>query len=247
MSADDAAAKASSPGVRNGVEAEIAAPDYANHRQRLRRRFLDSDPESFADYELMELLLFFSIERVDVKPLAKRLLHDFASLGAVLAADEAQLLAYGRVNERTVALFKAIREAARRLAREEIVDRPVISSWSRLIEYCRIALADEPVERFRVLYLNRKNMLIADELQQRGTIDHTPVYPREVIKRALDLGASALIMVHNHPSGDPTPSQADIAMTREVRDAGERLGISLHDHIVVGKQGTTSFKQMGLI
>lgn len=247
MAADDAGETALPPVAHGGAEAAIAAPLHANHRQRLRRRFLDGDAERFPDYELMELLLFFSIERVDVKPLAKRLLRDFSSLGAVLAAEEKQLLAYDRVNERTVALFKAIREAARRLAREEFVNRPVISSWSRLVDYCRIGLADEPTERFRVLYLNRKNILIVDELQQRGTIDHTPVYPREVIKRALDLGATGLIMVHNHPSGDPTPSQADIAMTREVRDAGEKLGISLYDHIVVGKQGTTSFKQLGLI
>jgi DNA repair protein RadC len=222
-------------------------PHYKSHRQRLRQRFLKSDPESFDDYELLELLLFHSIERVDVKPLAKQLLRDFKSFGGVLAADEEQLTRYPRINERTAAHFKAVREAARRVLRAEIADRPVISSWTQLIDYCRASMADERTERFRILYLDRKNKLIADEIQQRGTVDHTPVYPREVIKRALEVGATALILVHNHPSGDPTPSRADIEMTHEVRDAADKLGIAVYDHVIVGKGTTSSFKALGLL
>jgi DNA repair protein RadC len=222
-------------------------PHYKSHRERLRQRFLKSDPESFPDYELLELLLFHSIDRVDVKPLAKQLLGDFKSFGGVLAASEERLTRYTRINERTTAHFKAVREAARRLLRAEIADRPVISSWTQLIDYCRASMADEQTERFRILYLNRKNMLITDEIQQRGTVDHTPVYPREVIKRALELGATALILVHNHPSGDPTPSRADIEMTHEVRDAADKLGIAVYDHVIVGKGTTSSFKALGLL
>jgi DNA repair protein RadC len=220
---------------------------HLEHRQRLRRRFLDGDAAALPTYELLELLLFHAIDRVDVKPLAKDLLREFGDLGQVLAAEPARLKAHKRINERTLTLFKAIRETARRMALSQVMDRPVISSWSGLMDYCRVAMADEPVERFRILYLNRKNMLIGDEVQQRGTVDHTPVYPREVIKRALDVGATALILVHNHPSGDPTPSAADIAMTREIRDIGEKLGISLYDHVIVGKGGTTSLRELKLL
>ncbi|HYN37864.1 MAG TPA: DNA repair protein RadC [Rhodospirillales bacterium] len=222
-------------------------PHYVDHRQRLRERFLASDAESLSDYELLELLLFFSIDRIDVKPLAKALLAEFGSLGAVLAAEPVRLRRFERVNDRTCALFKALREAGRRLLRDDLDQRPVISSWTQLLDYCRASLAEEPTERFRVLFLDRKNKLIADELQQRGTVDHAPVYPREVVKRALELGASALILVHNHPSGDPTPSKADVEITREVRDAAAVLGIALHDHVVVGRPGTASMKALGLI
>lgn len=177
-----------------------AKAHYVDHRQRLRDRFLSGDAERFTDYELLELLLFFSIDRIDVKPLAKALLAEFGSLGAVLAAEPARLRRFDRVNDRTCALFKALREVARRNLREDIAKRPVISSWTQLLDYCRISLADEPTERFRVLFLDRKNKLIGDELQQSGTVDHAPVYPREVVKRALELGASAIILVHNHPT-----------------------------------------------
>jgi len=227
--------------------AKPAEPHHKEHRSRLRKRFLASDAEAFPDYELLELLLFHTIERVDVKPLAKALIKEFGSFGGVLAADPDRLMRHARISERTVAHFKAVREAARRFARTEVVERPVMSSYEALIDYCRVSLMDEQTERFHVLFLNRKNALIADEVQQRGTVDHTPVYPREVIKRALDLGATALIMVHNHPSGDPTPSRADIDMTHEVRDAAEKLGIVLHDHVIVAKSGTASFKSMGLL
>jgi len=224
-----------------------AKPHYHDHRKRLRARFLDGDAEAFPDYELLELLLCFAIERVDVKPLAKALIAEFGSLPAVLAADPSRLEAFGRMGERPQALFRAIREASRRMLRAELVQQPVISSWQALLDYCRASLAEERTERFRVLYLDRKNRLIADDLQQRGTVDHAPVYPREVLKRALELGASALILVHNHPSGDPTPSQADVAMTREVRQAADALGITLHDHVVVGRTGTASMRALGLL
>lgn len=233
--------------VPPGTSPSPVKPHHADHRQRLRERFLAGDAERFPDYELLELLLFFSIERIDVKPLAKALLAEFGSLGAVLAAEPARLRRFERINERTCALFKALREAGRRLLRDDLTGRSVISSWSQLLDYCRTSLAEEPGERFRVLFLDRKNKLISDELQQRGTIDHAPVYPREVVKRALELGATALILVHNHPSGDPTPSRADIEITREVRDAAKALGIAVHDHIVVGRSGTASMRALNLI
>jgi DNA repair protein RadC len=222
-------------------------PHYWGHRERLRQRFLSGGHTPMPDYELLELLLFHSIDRVDVKPLAKLLLADFKSFGAVLAASPERLERYPRVNERTTALFKAVREASRRIIRCEIVDRPMLSSWSRVVEYCRACLVDAPTEQFRLLFLNRKNELIADEVQGRGTVDHTPVYPREVVKRALELNASAIILVHNHPSGDPTPSQADIDMTKQIELAARAVGIVIHDHVVVGKERDASFRAMGLL
>ncbi|MCU0838909.1 MAG: DNA repair protein RadC [Rhodospirillales bacterium] len=241
------------PTHRDAAEPDAAAaaapspPHYLKHRQRARARFLSGDAETVADYELLELLLFYAIDRVDVRPLAKDLLKEFGGLGGVLAADRQRLNRYPRINERSLALFAAVRELSRRLARETLLDRPVISSWAQLVEYCRLGLAEETTERFRILFLDRKNRLIADELQQRGTVDHVPVYPREVIKRALELSASALILVHNHPSGDPTPSSADVEITRQVREIAERLGICVHDHVIVGRQGTQSLRQLGLI
>ncbi|TVR98415.1 MAG: JAB domain-containing protein [Rhodospirillales bacterium] len=228
-------------------DARTPEPHYKGHRDRLRKRLMDSGPESFPDYELLELLLFYSVERVDVKPLAKRLIATFGSLGGVLAASPEQLLRHERVSERTIVHLKALREISVRLLRERVADRPVVSSWQQLLDYCHVAMADEGTERFRLLFLDRKNRIIRDEVQQQGTVDHTPVYPREVIKRALDLGACALILVHNHPSGDPTPSQADIAMTQEIRDIGAKLGITLYDHVIVAKGGTRSFRQLGLL
>jgi len=232
----------------NGVAGPAAdKPHYHGHRQRLRERFLASGAESLPDYELLELMLFYSIDRRDTKPLAKRLLERFGSLGGVLAAPLEQLAEFEEVDKRTLVLLRAARELGARLTREEIVDRPVIGSWQKLLDYCRSTMAHNDTEQFRLLFLDRKNVLIADEVQQRGTVDHTPVYPREVVRRALQLGASSLIMVHNHPSGDPTPSQADIEMTQEVQAAAEILGISLHDHVVIGRKGHASFKSLGLI
>ncbi|MBK8908664.1 MAG: DNA repair protein RadC [Rhodospirillales bacterium] len=238
-----------SPDPEGEKRGPVEQPDahYRNHRDRVRRRFLDGDPERFQDYELLELLLFYSVDRVDVKPLAKQLLADFKSYGAVLAAPPERLAGYPRISERTIAHFKAVRESARRMLYGEVSERPLVSSWPQLLDYCRAAMADEPVERFRILFLDRKNRIIADEVQQKGTVDHTPVYPREVLKRALELGASGLILVHNHPSGDPTPSRGDIDMTREIREAADKLDIALFDHIVVGRREACSFKANGLL
>ena len=235
------------PGHNTGETQQNGKPHYHGHRQRLRDRFLAAGAEALPDYELLELLLFYGIERRDTKPLAKRLLERFGSLGGVLAAPVEQLAEFEEIDKRTLVLLRATREMGARLVREEIVDRPGIGSWHKLLDYCRSTMAHNDTEQFRLLFLDRKNVLIADEVQQRGTVDHTPVYPREVVKRALQLGASSLTMVHNHPSGDPTPSQADIEMTREVQAAAEILGIALHDHVVIGRKGYASFKTLGLI
>ncbi len=222
-------------------------PDHAGHRQRLRRRFMKGGADALADYELLELILFMARPRGDMKPLAKAMLRRFGSFAEVISAEPAALTEEKGAGDAVAVALKAVQAAALRLLREQVMERPVLANWQALMDYCRAAMAYEPGERFRVLYLNRKNVLIADEVQQKGTVDHTPVYPREVVKRALELGATALIMVHNHPSGDPTPSKADVEMTREVREAGEKLGIVLHDHVVVGKSGHYSFKNEGLV
>ncbi|MDX1423482.1 MAG: DNA repair protein RadC [Kiloniellales bacterium] len=224
-----------------------AKPHYHGHRDRLRQRLLDQGGGALADYEIIEFLLFAAAPRADTKPLAKALIKRFGSLSAVLSAEPAELAAVSGLGQASIAALKIVPEAARRLAREQVLGQPVLSSWSKLLDYCRIALAHEKVERFHLLFLDRQNRLIADETQQRGTVDHTPVYPREVVRRALELGATALILVHNHPSGDPTPSKADIEMTREIAAAGEKLGISVHDHVVIGRSGETSFKAAGLL
>ncbi|MCH7541099.1 MAG: DNA repair protein RadC, partial [Proteobacteria bacterium] len=220
-------------------------PHYLGHRKRLRERFIKAGGEALPDYELLELLLALAKPRGDVKPLAKKLIKRFGGFAAVISAEPRELTEVEGVAEATAVALKTVQAAALRLAREEVMARPVIGSWERLIAYCRMAMAHSKTEQFRLLFLDRKNALIADELQQRGTVDHTPVYTREVVKRALDLGASAIIMVHNHPSGDPTPSKADILMTREVRDAAEKLGIVLHDHVIIGRGEHASFKALG--
>ena len=222
-------------------------PHHAGHRQRLRARFQKSKGNDLADYELIELLLFAAMPRRDVKPIAKALLKRFGSFAGVLNADSAELQKTDGIGEVAAVSLLAVRQAAVRLLQDDVMNQPVLGNWQSLMDYCRVSMGHNKTEQFRVLFLNRKNVLIADELQQEGTIDHTPVYPREVIKRALDLSASALILVHNHPSGDPTPSPADIEMTRELQGAGEKLGISLHDHVVVSKSGNTSFKTLGLL
>ncbi|HEX6143793.1 MAG TPA: DNA repair protein RadC [Geminicoccaceae bacterium] len=278
----------------------------AGHRNRLRRRFAEAGAASLPDYELLELLLFFSIDVKDTKPLAKELLARFGNLGAVFKAEPGQLAEFQDLERRdpeidryldyrqsedyerdqgagpealseaglrfraieadparkddwhwekirlwrrreTQILFRVIQELMERVLREEIRGRPVIGSWTALIEYLKVALAHEPIEQFRVLFLDRKNILIRDEVQQRGTVDHTPLYPRELARRALELQASAIIMVHNHPSGDPTPSRADIDMTKQVVAALEAVGITVHDHVIVGKNRHTSFKSQRLI
>lgn len=230
----------------NSGEPPADKPHYWGHRGRVRERVLKGGIEPFADYELLELLLFYAIERVDTKPLAKKLLERFGTLGDVFATEPAQLKEF-EIDQRTLVLFKALRETGRRLAERKVKDMPVLTNWQQLLDYCHAALAHEKTEQFRILFLDRKNVLIADEVQQRGTIDHTPVYPREVIKRALELSAAALILVHNHPSGDPKPSRDDIDMTREVKAAAEALGISVHDHLVIGRKGHSSFRSLGLL
>lgn len=199
------------------------------------------------DYELLELTLFAAIPRRDTKPLAKALLKRFGSFAEVIAAPRERLLEISGVGESVANHLKIVEAAAQRLAKTKVMGRPALSSWSALLDYCTAAMARSEKEEFRVLFLDRKNHLIADEVQNRGTVDHTPVYPREIIKRALELGASSIILVHNHPSGDPTPSKADIAMTREVTGAAKALGIALHDHLVIGRGGHASFKSLGLL
>lgn len=229
------------------TDASAEPPHHLGHRQRLRRRFLDGGAEAMPDYELLELILCLAIPQKDVKPLAKDLLARFGGFGEVIQADLPALLAVPGIKENAATAIKLVGAAARRLARAQVIARPVLSSWEKLLDYCKVALAHLPQERFHLLFLDRKNALIADEAQQKGTIDHTPVYPREVVKRALELNASAIIMVHNHPSGDPTPSQADIEMTGRIRDAANPIGIILHDHLVIGRSGCFSFRSNGLL
>ncbi len=224
-----------------------AIPHFLGHRQRLRQRLIAGGPDALPDYELLELLLFAGNPRGDTKPLAKDLIDRFGSFAEVLSAEIADLLLVPGLGEAGVAALKSVREAALRLSRAELHDRPVIGSWDKLIDYCTATIAYGKVEEFHLLFLDRKNMLIAHERQQRGTVDHTPVYPREVVKRALDLGASALILVHNHPSGDPTPSKADVAMTRDIIKAAAPLGVSVHDHLIIGHGRHASLRDMGLL
>ena len=222
-------------------------PHYAGHRKRLKARFLKSGAEALPDYEMLELLLFLGQPRADMKPVAKRLIEHFGSFAGVITAEPQRLGEIDGVGEAAIAALKIAQASAERLLRERVMGAEVIGSWQALLDYCQVSLGFEKTEQFRILFLNNKNALIADELQQKGTINHTPLYPREVIKRALDLGASAIILVHNHPSGDPTPSEADIAMTRDVVEAGQMLGISVHDHLIIGRGRHASFKSLGLM
>ncbi len=222
--------------------------DHAKgHRQRLRRRFLDGGRAAVADYELLELILFAAAPRGDVKPLAKRLLKTFGSLGGVATADTAQLAAVDGVGDAAIAAIRACRAMAEEIIKAPVHERNVLSSWRALLDYCHAAMAREPVEQLRLLFLDKSNTLIAEEIQQQGTIDETPIYPREVLKRALAHEAAAVIMVHNHPSGDPTPSAADLEMTRRIRDALRAVGIELHDHLVIARKGHVSFRNLGLL
>jgi DNA repair protein RadC len=221
-------------------------PDYLGHRDRLRERFARSD-EALPDYELLELLLFRLIPRSDTKPVAKALLARFGSLAEVLGAPVSLLQEVKGVGPSVALDLKIVAATGRRMARGEIKGREILSSWNKVLDYCRAAMAFEEREQFRILFLDKKNALIADEVQQTGTVDHTPVYPREVIKRALELSSTAIILVHNHPSGDTTPSQADIEMTRTIVETAKPLGISVHDHIIIGRKGVASMKGLALI
>ncbi len=222
-------------------------PHYVGHRQRLRDRFRDTGERGMADYELLELVLFQSIPRRDVKPLAKTLIHRFGSFAEVLGAPVARLQEIDGISERVALDLKLMEAAARRMTHGAVRQRTSMSSWKDVIDYCRTAMAFAEREEFRVLFLDKRNGLIGDELQGTGTIDHTPVYPREVVRRALEVGATAIILVHNHPSGDPTPSSADVKMTQDIIGIAKPMGIAVHDHIIVGRNGHASLRGMNLI
>jgi DNA repair protein RadC len=222
-------------------------PHYHGHRERLRERFLEGGAAALPDYELLELVLFRAIPQRDVKALAKDLIKRFGSFAEVCAAPPALLMEFNGVKKAVVTELKLIEAAAQRFARGEVAQKPILGSWSKVLDHCRTSMAFSEREQFRILFLDRGNALIADEVQQTGTVDHTPVYPREVVRRALELSATAIILVHNHPSGDPKPSSADIEMTKTLAEIARPLGIELHDHIIVGRGGHASFKALGLI
>lgn len=229
------------------AETEDEKPHHLGHRDRLRQRFLSSGPESLQDYELVELLLFMAIPRRDVKPLAKTLLKRFGSFAELMAAPVEEMVKVEGVSENTACALKSVEAAAHRMVRGQLAGRPVLNNWDRLMEYCHSTMAFEQREHFRILFLNKKNHLLADEIQGSGTVDHTPAYPREVVKRALELGATSLILLHNHPSGDPRPSHADIDMTRQIILAAEPFKILIHDHIIISRSGYCSMKGEGLL
>ncbi|MEX0280752.1 MAG: DNA repair protein RadC [Arenibacterium sp.] len=250
----DHAFREASPGLFSSDEAPLAPlpggklPSYiADHRARLRERFMTGGASALPDYELLELILFRSIPRRDVKPLARQLLDMFGDFNRVLTATPERLATIKGVGDAVITDLKVIEAASHRMARSKVLQRHAISSWDAVVDYCHTTMAHRETEQFRVLYLDRKNILIADEEQGKGTVDHVPVYPREVAKRALELNACALILVHNHPSGDPTPSEADIAMTAQVQDACRALGLTRHDHLIVGKSSELSFRSEGLL
>lgn len=221
-------------------------PHYVGHRDRLRARLFQSGADAFQDYELLELLLFTAIPRRDVKPLAKELLAEFKDLWSLLNASPQRLLSFG-LSETVAASLLATGAVALRAHKGAAIKGPLLNSWQRIVDYCRAAMAHEAREQFRLLFLDRKNQLITEEVQQRGTIDHTPVYPREVVRRALEVGAGALVLVHNHPSGDTSPSREDIEMTNAIQDACRALDIAIHDHIIIGRDEVASFKALGLL
>jgi DNA repair protein RadC len=223
-------------------------PSYiADHRQRLRERFMQGGGAALPDYELLELVLFRAIPRQDVKPLARLLLDTFGDFNRVITASPVRLQMVKGAGPAVVLELKLVEAAAQRMMRARVLQKPILSSWDALLDYCHTTMAHRETEQFRVLFLDRKNVLIADEEQAKGTVDHVPVYPREIVKRALELNASALILVHNHPSGDPTPSDADLSMTRQVLDACETLGLVLHDHLIIGKSRELSFRSQGYL
>lgn len=235
------------PAMPPAREPERVEDHRKAHRQRLRQRFTEGGAAAVPDYELLEMVLYRAIRRGDTKPLAKRLLKVFGDLNHVLAAAPARLKDVQGVGDAVVFELKLIEAIGHRMARAKVLKKPILSSWDALLDYCQSAMAHRDLEQFRILFLDRKNVLIADEEQQTGTVDHVPVYPREVVKRALELNASALILVHNHPSGDPTPSQADVDMTYAIRDAADVLNIVIHDHLVIGKSATLSFRSEGYL
>jgi len=226
---------------------EASAPHYFGHRQRLRDRFRQGGADALPDYELMELILFRAIPRRDTKPLAKAIIDHFGGFAEAITAEERRLAEIPGLGEAAITEIKLVRAAALRVAHGAIRKRPLLSSWEKVVEYCRSAMAFEKCEEFRILFLDNRNRLMADEVQGRGTTNHTPVYVREVVKRALELSATSIILVHNHPSGDPTPSRADIEMTKQIIEAAARLDISVHDHLIVGRDGHLSLRAAGLV
>ena len=237
----------SGPAPSGLVPSDPALAGTEGHRSRMRARLLAAGPEALADHEMLEMVLFLALPRRDTKPLARLLLTRFGSFAGSIAAPATELCTIDGLGEAGVAALKVVQAAALRLVRSEVIDRPVLANWDRLMAYLTASLARERVEQFRVLFLDTRNRLLADEAQGRGTVNHTPVYPREVVKRALELHATALILVHNHPSGDPTPSAADLDMTREIRTAAETLSIALHDHVIIGNDRWLSFRREGLL
>jgi DNA repair protein RadC len=235
------------PGLLTAIEPPEEAPGHLGHRARMREKLLGAGPEALLDHELLEMVLFLALPRRDTKPIARALLARFGSFANAIAAPLHELREVEGLGEAAAAALRTVQAAALRLARAEVMDQPVLNNWDRLLAYLTVALTRERVEQFRVLFLDTRNRLIADEAQARGTVNHTPVYPREVVKRALELQATALILVHNHPSGDPTPSRADLEMTQEIKAAAGILGIVLHDHLVVGNGRHLSFRREGLL
>ena len=229
------------------AKAPAAEPHYLGHRERLRERFDEAGGDSLPDYELLELLLFRSVRRGDVKPLAKELIKRFGSFAEVIGAGPRRLMEFDGVGAAVAFDLKVVEAAARRMLKGEVRKRPVLGSWAAVIDYCRAAMAFKEVEEFRILFLDKRNCVIADEVQGTGTVDHTPVYPREIVRRALELSATAVILVHNHPSGDPSPSQVDVKLTRQIIDMAAPLGVSVHDHIIIGRNGHASLKGLNLI
>lgn len=236
------------PGAaEQGSFLEAPQPLYSGHRQRLRDRFRQAGADALPDYELLEMVLFRALPRRDTKALAKQLLARFGSFADVINAPDARLKEISGVGDAVITELRLIRAAALRLMKGEIATTPLLTSWNQVLDYLRVAQGFEQREQFRILFLDKKNRLIADEVQGQGTVDHTPVYIREVVKRALELSATAIILVHNHPSGDPTPSRADIDMTRMIMEAGKPLGVIVHDHVIVGRSGCASFRALRLI
>ncbi len=229
------------------TETKPQEPHYTGHRQRLRERFLQTPKGSFPDYELLELMLFAASPRSDVKPMAKQLLLRFGNLSGVITANHDELREIKGMNDAAIAQLKAVQDMAERLIKQDIQDKPILQSWKALLDYCRASMGHLKKEQFRMLFLDKKHVVIADELQEYGTVDQTPVYPREVVKRALQLEASAIILVHNHPSGDTRPSSADIQITKQIMQAAESVGITLHDHVIISSKGHYSFKAHGVM
>jgi len=225
----------------------IERPHWLGHRERLRQKLLSAGPEALAEYEMLELVLMQAIPRRDTKPLAKQLINRFGSFAAVLAAEPNALQEVKGVGDGVVAMLKIVQHAAQLMQRQLVIKRPVLGSWQQLIDYCHSVMAHEKVEQFRLLFLDGKNRLVADELQNIGTVNHAPVYIREVVKRALEFHALAVIMCHNHPTGDPTPSRDDILLTREIKKALDLVGIKLHDHLIIGKEGHASLRSLRVI